>query len=160
QYPAASPWVVAVGGTRVNRSNGDFTNETGWSGSGGGFSVFEPRPFFQDAIQDIVGEVRGVPEFSYDADPASGASVYNTSTASCGANQWFVVGGTSLSAPAMAGVVNAAGKFKKGSQQENNIVYQNLGNSDAYTDITSGRAGQFTAGPGWDFVTGVGTPVG
>lgn len=160
QYPASSAYVVGVGGTRVNRSNGDFTNETGWSGSGGGLSVFEKRPGFQDGIQKIVGNARGVPDFSYDADPASGVSVYNTSTASCGSFQWFVAGGTTVSAPAAAGVVNGAGKFKTSSKKENKLVYANLGNSDNFTDVTAGHAGQFDAGPGWDFVTGVGTSLG
>jgi subtilase family serine protease len=160
QYPAASPYIVSAGGTRVNRSNGDFTNETGWSGSGGGLSVFEKRPSFQDGIQDIVGKFRGIPDLSYDADPFSGASVYNTSTASCGAFQWFVVGGTSLSSPALAGIVNAAHKFKPSSANENRLIYNNLGNTEAFTDIISGHAGGFNAGPGWDFVTGVGTSLG
>jgi kumamolisin len=159
-WPSVSASVVSAGGTRVNRSNGNFTNETGWSGSGGGNSVFVSRPSFQDVIQNIVGTHRGTPDFSYDADPASGASVYNTSTASCGAFQWFVVGGTSLSSPALAGVVNRANKFKPNSKAENTLIYNNLGNANVFTDITSGRAGQFNAGPGWDYVTGVGTNIG
>ena len=60
QYPSTSPFVVSVGGTRVNRdSQGNFTNETAWSGSGGGPSTIEPRPAFQDVIQNIVGTKRG-----------------------------------------------------------------------------------------------------
>jgi len=159
-WPSTSPNVVSAGGTQVNRSNGNFTNETGWSGSGGGPSTVEPRPSYQDAIQNIVGTHRGTPDFSYDASPISGASVYNTSTASCGANQWFVVGGTSLSSPALAGVVNSAHKFKANTKAENTLIYKNLGNAAVFTDITSGHAGQYSAGPGWDFVTGVGTDIG
>lgn len=158
-YPSTSPNVVSAGGTRVNRSNGLFTNETGWSGSGGGPSLFEPRPAFQDAIQDIVGDFRGTPDFSFDADPFSGVSVYDSNPA-CGAPGWFTVGGTSVSSPALAGLVNSAGKFKKSSAAENHLIYLNLGNTEDFTDITAGQAGQYHAGPGWDFVTGVGTNLG
>jgi subtilase family serine protease len=159
-WPSTSPNVVSAGGTRVNRSGGNFTNETGWSGSGGGPSTIESRPSYQDVIQDIVGNHRGTPDFSYDADPASGVSVYNTSTQSCGAFQWFVVGGTSVSSPALAGIVNRANKFKHSTKAENTLIYNNLGNAIAFTDITSGHAGSYNAGPGWDFVTGVGTNLG
>jgi kumamolisin len=159
-YPSTSPYIVSVGGTRINRDgNGNFVEEIGWSGSGGGNSVLEPRPSYQDAVKDIVGDFRGTPDFSYDADPFSGASVYDSNPA-CGSRGWFVVGGTSLSSPATAGLVNAAGKFKKNTKAENHLVYLNLGDDTKFTDIVKGRAGQFGAGPGWDFVTGVGTPVG
>src|SRR5207248_4002947 len=68
-YPGVSPNVVSAGGTRINRSGGVFISETGWSGSGGGPSKYEPRPAFQSALQSIVGAKRGVPDYSFDADP-------------------------------------------------------------------------------------------
>lgn len=120
--------MVSAGGTRVNRTNGNFTNETGWSGSGGGPSRFIARPSYQDVIQNIVGTKRGTPDFSYDADPFSGASVYNTNP-SCGNIQWLTVGGTSLSSPALAGVVNSTGSFNTSTAAENAEIYSNLGNS-------------------------------
>ncbi|HEY7097604.1 MAG TPA: S53 family peptidase [Terriglobales bacterium] len=158
-WPSVSANVVSAGGTRVNRTNGNFTNETGWSGSGGGPSRFIARPSYQDVVQNIVGTKRGTPDFSYDADPFSGASVYNTNP-SCGNIQWLTVGGTSLSSPALAGVVNSTGSFNTSTAAENAEIYSNLGNSSVFTDITSGQAGQFKAVVGWDFVTGVGTDVG
>jgi subtilase family serine protease len=159
QYPSTSPFVVSVGGTRVNRdSQGNFTNETAWSGSGGGTSTIEPRPAFQDAIQNIVGNFRGTPDFSYDGDPFSGVSVYITAP---GCNlQWAIFGGTSVGTPALAGVVNATRSFNSSSQAENTEIYSNLGNAADFTDITSGTCGSKTSVPGWDFCTGVGTNKG
>jgi len=158
-YPSTSPYILSAGGTRVNRSNGNFTNETGWSGSGGGDSTLEARPFYQDGISNIVGKFRGTPDFSFDADPGSGVSVYD-SNPSCGAPKWFIVGGTSVSSPSLAGLVNSADKFKKSSGAELNLIYVNNGNPADFTDITAGQAGGNKAGPGWDFVTGVGTNLG
>lgn len=158
-WPGTSPNVVSAGGTTILRSGGNFTGERAWSGSGGGPSLFEARPSFQDAIQNIVGTKRGAPDFSFDADPASGVSVFVTSPA-CGNLQWLQVGGTSVSSPALAGIVNSAGLFNTSSNAENTLIYSNLGNSQVFTDITTGQAGSHQAGPGWDFVTGVGTNKG
>jgi Predicted protease len=108
-YPGVSPNVVAAGGTRINRNGaGAFVSETGWSGSGGGPSKYEPRPAYQDIIQTIVGGARGVPDYSFDADPNSGVSVYD-STSCKGASGWMVFGGTSVASPALSGIVNSAG---------------------------------------------------
>jgi subtilase family serine protease len=159
QYPSTSPFVVSVGGTTVHRdSQGNFTNETAWSGSGGGTSTIEPRPAFQDVIQNIVGTQRGTPDYSYDGDPFSGVSVYITAP---GCNlQWAIFGGTSVGTPALAGVVNSTHQFKGSSQEENTLIYSNLGNAADFTDITSGSCGSKTSVAGWDFCTGVGTNKG
>ena len=62
-YPGVSPNVVSAGGTTINRnSSGGFLSETGWSGSGGGPSAFEPRPGYQAGVAAIVGTQRGVPD--------------------------------------------------------------------------------------------------
>jgi subtilase family serine protease len=90
-YPGVSPSVVSAGGTTINRNNsGTFTSETGWSG-GGGPSKYEPRPSYQNAIATIVGSQRGAPDFSFDADPNSGVSVYD-STRCQGQSGWLVFG--------------------------------------------------------------------
>lgn len=158
QYPAASPKVVAVGGTTLNRNgSGVFTSETGWADSGGGSSAYEARPSYQNAISSIVGSKRGVPDCSLDADPNSGASVYNTVYGG-----WVVVGGTSFSAPAMAGIINlcgtANGNFANSSADELTRIYSNLGTVN-YRDIVTGTAGSFSCKSGWDFVTGVGSTI-
>lgn len=160
-WPSVSPSIVSAGGTTVLRDgSGNFTGEKGWSGSGGGNSTFFSRPSFQDGIQNIVGTHRGTPDFSFDADPFSGVSVYISSPACGSPLKWQVFGGTSVSSPALAGVVNSAGHFSSSSSAENTLIYSGLGNSALFTDITTGQAGSHMAGPGWDYVTGVGTDVG
>jgi subtilase family serine protease len=157
-YPSASPNVVAAGGTTLHFSGSTFTGETGWSGSGGGPSAYESRPGYQDAISTIVNSKRGIPDFSFDADPASGVSVYD-STSCNGMVGWMVFGGTSVSSPSLAGIVNAAGHFNGDSSSELTIIYGGLGGSN-FRDITSGKAGSYSATTGWDFVTGVGSSLG
>jgi len=159
-YPGVSPNVVSAGGTTINRNaSGTFVSETGWSGSGGGPSTFEPRPSYQDGIAPIVGTQRGAPDFSFDADPNSGVSVYDT-TSCQGQSGWLVFGGTSVAAPSLAGIVNLAGHFSPSSLAELATIYGNLGNAADFRDITSGTAGTFSCKVGWDFVTGVGSDQG
>jgi len=159
-YPGVSPNVVSAGGTTINRNaSGTFVSETGWSGSGGGPSTFEPRPSYQDGIAPIVGTQRGAPDFSFDANPNSGVSVYDT-TSCQGQSGWLVFGGTSVAAPSLAGIVNLAGHFSPSSLAELATIYANLGNAADFRDITSGTAGTFSCNVGWDFVTGVGSNQG
>jgi subtilase family serine protease len=159
-YPGVSPNVVSAGGTRVNRNAaGAFVSETGWSGSGGGPSTYEPRPGYQLGVANIVGTQRGVPDFSFDADPATGVSVFD-STPCQGLSGWLVFGGTSVASPSLAGIVNLAGHFATSSNAELTTIYSNLGNSLDFRDITSGTAGSFSCTIGWDFVTGVGSNQG
>lgn len=155
-YPSVSPNVAAAGGTTIVRSGGSVT-EVGWSGSGGGPSLYESKPWYQGALA-LPGSARGVPDISFDADPNSGVSVYD-STSCQGMVGWLVFGGTSVSSPSLAGLTNSAGAFRGDSQLQLNWIYGKLGTS-AYFDVVSGSAGAFSAGPGWDFVTGVGTPRG
>jgi subtilase family serine protease len=156
-YPSASPNIVAAGGTSL-RFNGTNWVETGWSGSGGGPSAYESRPGYQSGVSSIVGSARGIPDFSFDADPYTGVSVYD-STSCQGLVGWLVFGGTSVSSPSLAGIVNAAGAFNSDSNSELTIIYGGLGGSN-FRDITSGTAGSYSAKTGWDFVTGVGSDLG
>jgi subtilase family serine protease len=164
-YPGVSPNVVSAGGTSLNRDgSGNFVSESAWSGSGGGSSRFEARPSFQDGISGIVGTKRGSPDMSFDADPATGVSVYTGFTCS-GASGWLVFGGTSVSAPSLAGIVNLAGHFATDSSVELSTIYSNLGNAANFRDVTTGAAFSFRNGVnratvGWDFATGVGSSIG
>jgi kumamolisin len=165
-YPSASPYVVAAGGTTIQRNiDGSFSSETGWSGSGGGPSVYEPIPSYQSVISSVAslaGSNRGIPDFSFDADPNSGVSVYD-SISSQGLSRWMVFGGTNVASPSLAGIVNlagAAGGFYSSSNAELTTVYNNMTKSSDFRDITSGTAGSYSDGPGWDFVTGVGSDQG
>jgi subtilase family serine protease len=158
-YPGVSPKVVAAGGTSLKLVNGAWT-ETGWSGSGGGGSRYEKRPSFQNVISSKVGTKRGVPDFSFDADPNTGVSVFD-STSCQGYVDWMVFGGTSVASPSLAGIVNNAA-HNNGSN-ELTTVYSGLPtaySSKNFRDITSGNAGSNRAGTGWDFVTGIGSSLG
>jgi len=158
EYPSCSPNVVAVGGTHVNtNSSGAFVSETGWSGSGGGTSKYENKPSYQSALAPTK---RAVPDISSDADPYTGVCVYD-STRYQGLSGWLVFGGTSVSSPSLAGMVNLAGHSRTSSNAELTWIYGgSLGiNYANYRDILTGTAGGNSCAPGWDAVTGVGSPL-
>jgi subtilase family serine protease len=155
EYPSASPNVISVGGTTLHfGSTGAFQSETGWSGSGGGCSAYERATSAQSSLSTFAqagcGTSRGTPDVSLDADPASGVSVYD-STSYQGQKGWFQVGGTSASSPMWA-----ARSADQGVVVNSAYVY---GSSITYRDITSGNNGD-PALPGYDLVTGRGSWVG
>ena len=157
-YPACSQYIVAVGGTSVTTgSTGAWVSETAWSDGGGGSSSQLPRPAWQDYVSAI-GSKRAIPDISAAADPETcGVAVYD-STAYQGKSGWMVVGGTSVSTPCMAGMVNVSGAAAASTTQFLTSLYENrLKTPYPFRDITTGSNG-FAAGPGWDFATGLGTP--
>lgn len=149
-HPAASPNVVAVGGTLFNRDgNGNFVNEQYATGQGGGaISTYESRPAYQDVIQNIVGSKRGFPDVASDF---CCAPIY--------LQGWTAVGGTSWASPTFAGIVNAAGHRGKSSKEELTAIYKEYTIPKYYKsnfyDITTG-ASQCVVG--WDICAGVGSP--
>jgi len=164
EYPSASPDVISCGGTSLNRSStGVFISETGWSDTGCGLSVYEPRPSYQNGISSIVGTHRGVNDMSFVADPNTGVYVYD-STPMLGEEGWWIVGGTSLATPSLAAVLNLAATagsgFAVNTASEQTRIYSNLRNASDFRDIISGTDGKDKCAVGWDFVTGVGSPVG
>lgn len=103
EWPSSSPSVVAVGGTSLFVSDsGQYQFESAWAGSSGGYSRYEAEPAFQRSIQNT-GK-RSSPDVSFDGDPDTGVSVYETSLQT-GHGSWQVVGGTSLGTPAWAGII-------------------------------------------------------
>jgi kumamolisin len=157
-WPSASPNVVSVGGTSVSRNSatGAFQREVAWQSGGGGPSLYEARPSFQNAISSIVATQRGTPDVAADADPSSGVWVFDNGA-------WYIIGGTSSAAPVWAGIVNAAASFAAGSATELTTVYTNSGNASDVRDIVAGTCGPnegYDATVGWDFCTGVGSPQG
>lgn len=165
EYPAASPYVVAVGGTTLNvDASGNRLSETAWSGSGGGISAYEGIPAYQGAVVpvSIDPNQRAVPDVAYDADPNTGFPVYD-SVKSQGQWGWFQVGGTSAGAPqwaAFMAIVNSARTSPlSGTAAPIYAAY----NATNFYDITSGANGSCgdacTANTGYDFVTGLGSPV-
>jgi kumamolisin len=158
-YPSTSPYVVSAGGTTIHRnSSGAFTGETGWSGSGGGPSKYENKLSYQNNVTGTDATHRSAPDFSFDADPNSGVSVYD-STRCQGLSGWLVFGGTSVSSPSLSGIVSQAGGASS-TVSELTTIYANRTNTSDFRDITSGTAGGFSAKVGWDFVTGVGSDLG
>lgn len=159
-YPSVSPNVVAAGGTTIRRDpyTGNFKSEIAWSDAGGGLSYYEPRPSYQAVISGLVGNQRGVPDFSAVADPNTGVWVYDS-----GNGGWYILGGTSVSSPMMAGIVNRAGSFAASSAAELTTIYNNLGVTTAFKDITGGYCGPYmgySSERGWDICSGVGTSRG
>ena len=153
-YPASSANVLAVGGTHLVMNSGARA-ETAWTGSGSGCSAYEPKPTWQ---HDPSCARRSVADLAADADPATGASVYS-SLSSGGIGGWFVVGGTSLSAPLMAGLVAASGVTRQEVLAAR--LYASLGTT-RLNDVTSGRTGTCStylcrALTGYDGPTGVGS---
>src|SRR5262249_56999962 len=110
-----------------------------------GLSAFESRPSYQDGIQSIVGGSRGVPDLSFDSNPVTGAWVFDSTPVQGAGSGWFIVGGTSLASPALAGIVNAAGNRLGSSQAELNLIYNNLAVPTDFNDIANGFCGP-TAG--------------
>ena len=161
-YPAFSPNVVAVGGTSLDiNSSGNYLGESAWSDGGGGISVEEAQPSYQ------VGKVNGtssthrtVPDVSMDADPNTGVYVLDSFDGG-----YLQVGGTSLATPMWGGLIAIAnqGRSLMGDSSLNGLTQTlptlyDLPSTD-FHDITSGSNGTYSATPGYDLVTGLGTPV-
>ncbi|GGJ17957.1 putative Ig domain-containing protein [Streptomyces brasiliensis] len=161
EYPATSQYVTAVGGTALTTAS----NSRGWSesvwktnsteGTGSGCSAYDPKPAWQT---DTGCTKRMEADVSAVADPATGVAVYDT----YGGSGWAVYGGTSASAPIVAGVYALAGT-PGASDYPAQYPYSHTGN---LYDVTSGNNGSCatsyfcTARTGYDGPTGWGTPNG
>ncbi|WP_448167545.1 protease pro-enzyme activation domain-containing protein [Burkholderia ambifaria] len=156
QYPATSPYVVAVGGTTLyTNGNGNYAGETAWEASGGGISGFEPIPSWQSNVPALKGRAsRGMPDLAFDADPNSGAQIIV-------GGQLETVGGTSLSAPLFsatwARLLSGSCATSLGFAAPTIYSVQST-TASIFHDVTNGSNGAYSAGSGWDFVTGWGTP--
>jgi kumamolisin len=157
EYESSDPAVIGVGGTTLRLdADGAVTSETAWSMSGGGKSVVFARPAWQTGDQVPAGTQRLVPDVACAADPATGGMVFINGTPQA-------VGGTSWAAPVWAAFcarINesrvSAGKAPLGFLGP--LLYP-VGASVAFRDITSGSNGAYSAGPGYDLATGLGSPV-
>jgi hypothetical protein len=185
-YPAASPDVVAVGGTSVViDSAGDYpgtgtTGEVAWGdgtqsgtngGGGGGLSAVEPEPTWQSGVVPASmdpGDARALPDVSMDSGAAQPYDVFTStlsgSSVSASAVGWLGDAGTSAASPIWAGLIAiadqgralAGGTPLTGSTQTLPALYS-LPAAD-FHDILYGNNGD-PAGPGYDLATGLGTPV-
>jgi len=162
-YPAASPYVITVGGTTLTLSpEGGYGGESVWSGSGSGCSKYLSAPGWQSFLAACNGK-RGTADVAADANPSTGAAVYD-SVKYQGRSGWFQVGGTSLSSPLVAGVYALAGGLPAGTSAASGL-YGHLGDGTILHDVTSGSNGRCSTimckgATGYDGPTGVGTPSG
>jgi subtilase family serine protease len=159
-YPAASRYIIAVGGTKLTlTSTGAYSSETAWADGGSGCSKYEIKPTWQN---DSGCNKRTVADVAADADPTSGAAVYD-SVMYQGQKGWFKIGGTSLSSPLVAGIF-ATGNSLTTTQQAGSFLYGL--SSSHFHDITTGSNGTCTltylckARAGYDGPTGLGSPNG
>ena len=166
-FPASSPNVLACGGTRLVASGNTIASETVWNelannegATGGGISDVFPLPSWQSGAgvppsanpNHNVG--RGVPDVAGDADPTTG---YVTLVD----GQSGVIGGTSAVAPLWAGLIALINQsIGKPAGFINPLLYQNASTASDFNDVTSGDNGAYSAGPGWDACTGLGSPIG
>lgn len=166
-YPSASPYVVAVGGTQLTNYNGTWS-ETAWSGSGGGISLYETMPAFQSGWQQYTtGNMRSAPDVCYQGGPSPGVSVYVTPYY----GGWIQVYGTSVGTPQWAALIALVNSGRASSLSSANSAIYSLAptgttppsvDTGLLNDIISGSNGgdpDDFAIPGYDFVTGLGSPV-
>ncbi len=174
-FPATSPYVLAVGGTTLHARKGKngqaAVTEAVWndgpgSGTGGGVSDITPAPNWQEgkvprSINPGNFAGRAIPDVAANADPATG---YLTMSG----GQLGIVGGTSASAPLWGSLITRLNALLKGRVGNlNALLYGTIGPAGVLRDITSGNndtdgllEGHFQAGPGWDACTGWGVPDG
>jgi kumamolisin len=154
-FPASSPHVLACGGTELVASGGAIQSETVWNdgaqggATGGGYSAVFPLPSWQSG--KVTGSFRGVPDVAGDADPQSGYNILVD-------GQQEVVGGTSAVAPLWAALIALINQQRgKPCGFVNPTLY---GDPQDFRDLTQGNNGSYSAGPGWDPCTGLGSPKG
>jgi kumamolisin len=163
-FPSASPYVLACGGTKLTISGSAIKSEQAWNelsadegATGGGVSEVFALPSYQlganvpKAPNGFVG--RGVPDVAGDADPETGYNVVVD-------GQQTVIGGTSAVAPLWAGLLALINQSLGTNVGYINPLLYTGKVEAAFHDITSGSNGNYSAGPGWDACTGLGSPDG
>jgi len=160
-YPASDPNVTAVGGTTLTLTDaGAISSETGWSMSGGGISEVFAQPWFATGPGVSNASSNGnrqLADVAMDADPATGYPIYFNGS-------WIEYGGTSFAAPqwgAIFALVNGARGAAVGAAGPNLYALANgtlAQTYPAFNDISSGLNGYYQGTPGWDYVTGWGSP--
>lgn len=187
-YPSSSPYVLAVGGTRlILNADGTINSETAWSSSGGGVSRFEATPAWQNNLNvtsyyPSVGnsvpspvQSRAVPDIAANADLNSGYAhysyYYDPLTRVQSLSSQIISGGTSIATPLIAGYIIKLNQiFGKSFGFVNPLFYANI---DKFNDIITGNNSYqplpnvvnvnnigYSATQGWDAVTGIGSPNG
>jgi pseudomonalisin len=177
-YPAASPHAVAVGGS-VLYSDGGAPPARGleypWPYTGGGQSFFITEPAFQQGVANVnrpclsdpdgnttnTGQTcRGIPDVAAESGDilTSGYTIYSPELGGDSSE-----GGTSLSSPLWAGMwARVQAGSTAGTGFANDAIYAVAEDATTYGndfyDLQTGTNGAYTAGPGWDYVSGWGVP--
>ena len=162
-FPASSPHVLACGGTKLVASGATISSEVVWNelasqegATGGGVSNVFPLPSWQANANVPASSAsaggRGVPDVAGDADPNAGYTIRVD-------GETMVIGGTSAVAPLWAGLIAVANQqLGKPVGFVQPALYAAKA-ATAFSDITQGNNGAFSAGPGWDACTGLGSPI-
>ena len=156
EYESSDSSVIGIGGTTLSlKTSGAVAGETGWTGSGGGKSIFFTRPSWQNGVGIPAGNQRLVPDVSLAADPNKGAFLIFQ-------GKVVQIGGTSWSAPVWAGFCALINEARAKANKPllpflNPLIYPLLGSS-SFRDIKTGSNGAFSANAGHDLVTGIGVP--
>jgi subtilase family serine protease len=159
EYPASSTYSMGVGGTTLlTNGDGTYDQEITWYAGGGGLSQFDGSGFWQAQVNTFSTVGKGVPDVAMDADPNSGVYLWLNGTEQC------CYGGTSLSSPLSLGVwarLESAHNNKIGfagpALYNGAVPAPNAASPTGFHDIILGGNGLYTALPGYDLTTGLGT---
>jgi len=172
EYPASSPYAVAVGGTQLfSNVDGTYLGEQAWQSGGGGISQFEYSPAWESPAQPVgttpAGySFRGVPDVAFDAALETGALLWEGGTQ-------YITGGTSLASPLAAGTyARMQGLHANTLGFAAPLLYRTYGSSTPqqiaggppateligpFHDVLQGTNGLYTALPKYDYTTGLGS---
>jgi hypothetical protein len=189
-YPAADPYVTAVGGTTLDTSQSGAARESSWGspstasggGGGGGVSSLFPMPSWQTGTGVIeagyssmsrCGQTsrycRELPDVSLTANPDTGYIIYCTASGDCGSQGWLLIGGTSGAAPLLAAITADANDYALahggGRLGFANPFFYGQAGSAMFRDVTLGSnnivgGSAYPAGTGYDMASGLGSPDG
>lgn len=162
-WPSTSPKVVSVGGTTISRAfpSYNFLRHAAWPDAGEGASEIFARPSYQQGVAGISGTKRVTPDISAIANPDTGVWVWFGDPHFPSDNGWYVVGGTSVASPVVAGITNARGAFRLNSTVELASLYgAKKINPSLFATTTAGFCGPYAAyvpDANWNFCLGLGT---
>jgi subtilase family serine protease len=183
-YPASDPLALAVGGTELtaNPVTGTYRSETTWNdrfgyplATGGGYSTLFSKPAYQGGT--VAGRARGVPDVAYSAATKGAALIYWSQGGADLPPDFYIFTGTSLGTPQWAGLVALAGQQSQHRLgQVNATLYAAVRAANGrslFHDVTTGNNSVvftddngilkavhgYSAGPGWDATTGLGSPI-
>jgi kumamolisin len=166
-FPASSPYALAVGGTRIAVAGNVITSEVVWNSgggaTGGGVSDVFPLPDWQRQANVPPraggGAGRGLPDVAANADPISGYRVIVE-------GRDIVIGGTAAAAPLWAGLLALINQgVGRNVGYINPTLYEKVGPAGILRSVTTGDNSidgvkGYAAGPGWNAAAGWGSPDG